>query len=129
MITDREIGWLAGILEGEGFFGFNGRGRTPTLQVSMTDEDVILKLAALIEKVIGKPINVYTNDRFTRLNEKWQIQFKIQINGDQARMVMLLVIGEMGYRRRQRMWQVLNGYKPKMTEMKSADLLQLVVNK
>lgn len=129
MITDKDIGWLAGILEGEGFFGFNGRGRTPTLQVSMTDEDVILRLARLIEVIIGKPVNVYTNDRFARLNDKWQIQFKVQVNGDSARMVMLLVISEMGYRRRQRMWQVLNGYKPKMTEIKSTDLLQLVVNR
>lgn len=129
MITDREIGWLAGILEGEGYFGFNGSGRTPSIQVSMTDEDVILRLANLFERIIGKRVNVQTNDRFTRLNEKWQIQFKVVVNGDSARMVMLLVINDMGYRRRQRMWQVLNGYKPKMSEIKSADLLQLVVNK
>ena len=59
-LSDIEIAWIAGLLEGEGSFSFDNRGKSrynvstapaaPTLQISMVDEDVIQRLAKLLNK-------------------------------------------------------------------------------
>lgn len=46
--TRENLAWLAGLLEGEGSFILQN-GRTPVVQVSMTDEDVVLRA----QKVAG----------------------------------------------------------------------------
>lgn len=50
-----EIQWLAGLIEGEGYFGFDGKqpkartiGRNCGFYIGMTDEDVIQRVANLI---------------------------------------------------------------------------------
>ena len=54
MLNDIELGWVAGLIEVEGSFTVkkskrkNGYSCQPQLRVSMTDEDVVRKLAALI---------------------------------------------------------------------------------
>jgi hypothetical protein len=54
VLNDLELGWVAGLIEGEGSFTVkkskrkNGYSCQPQLRVSMTDEDVVRKLAALI---------------------------------------------------------------------------------
>lgn len=59
-LTDAEISWIAGLLEGEGSFNLDARSAkryavstsppSPFLQISMTDEDVIAHLAKLLKK-------------------------------------------------------------------------------
>lgn len=54
VLSDFELGWVAGLIEGEGSFTIkktrrkNGFSCQPQLRVSMTDEDVIRRLASLI---------------------------------------------------------------------------------
>jgi hypothetical protein len=54
VLNDLELGWVAGLIEGEGSFTVkkskrkNGYSCQPQLRVSMTDEDVVRKLASLI---------------------------------------------------------------------------------
>ena len=54
MLSDFELGWVAGLIEGEGSFTIkktrrkNGFSCQPQLRVSMTDEDVIRRLTSLI---------------------------------------------------------------------------------
>lgn len=46
MLSPKDIGWLAGILEGEGCFSIRDTGGTNpglSIQLQMTDEDVILR--------------------------------------------------------------------------------------
>ena len=43
-----QLGWLAGILEGEGYFGTNGKSRTPLIRLGMTDKDVIDRAAVIL---------------------------------------------------------------------------------
>ncbi len=38
-MTDLDIAWLAGLLEGEGSFWFNG---SPRVKVAMTDQDIMI---------------------------------------------------------------------------------------
>ena len=64
-LSDIEIAWLAGLLEGEGSFGIDDRSATryedstapavPRLELSMVDEDVIAKVARLLRKNYFKP--------------------------------------------------------------------------
>lgn len=59
-LSDTEIAWIAGLLEGEGSFSFDKRPSkrykvstappAPTIQISMIDEDVIKYLANLLNK-------------------------------------------------------------------------------
>ena len=53
MIKITEIAWLAGILEGEGYFTLI-RGRYPTIRLGMTDEDVIVKAARLMKRDVTR---------------------------------------------------------------------------
>lgn len=43
--SDVQIAWVAGLIEGEGWFGTRGGGR-PTVEVASTDRDVIDRLRA-----------------------------------------------------------------------------------
>lgn len=73
--TREEIGWLAGIIDGEGYMGFNvtndrRRSRasvliTPCLHISNTDEAIILKAQAIMRKL---GVNPYI--RATKANSK-----------------------------------------------------------
>ncbi|HEX9494322.1 MAG TPA: hypothetical protein VGA38_01010 [Candidatus Limnocylindria bacterium] len=52
-----DLGWLAGILEGEGTFvaGPPSSPRCPIVRVEMTDRDVVLRVGALIERAVCSP--------------------------------------------------------------------------
>jgi hypothetical protein len=47
MITSTQIGWLAGLLEGEGYFAYR-EVQGLTIQISMTDFDVIHRVSSLL---------------------------------------------------------------------------------
>lgn len=59
-LNDTEIAWIAGLLEGEGYFGIDNRSinrykksnAPPScyIRISMTDQDVIVKLANMLGK-------------------------------------------------------------------------------
>lgn len=52
-ISEIEVAWLAGLLEGEGNFEFNNYNRScPRVRVEMTDKDVVDRVASIIG---GKP--------------------------------------------------------------------------
>lgn len=46
-MSELELGWLIGILDGEGCFYANKRGKQAQIKVAMTDEDTILRLAEI----------------------------------------------------------------------------------
>ena len=48
MSAEREFYWLAGLLEGEGYFGLRRQGRDLVIQVGSTDLDVIERANALL---------------------------------------------------------------------------------
>ena len=116
-IDDIELGWLAGLWEGEGHFGYD---RTQLAHIRMTDKDVILKAKSLIERVLDldKPINLLTQPG--RKNE--QETFGIQTYGATARAIMRLVLPLMCYRRRSQIWKSLNGFRP--TKIKKEALIE-----
>lgn len=106
MLSEFELGWLVGILEGEGYFGYE-RG-TCRVIVGMTDEDTIHRVAGLLERVLNERVNI--REEAPRPGRTEQQMYRISITGKKARQVMRHVVHHMSFRRRQKIWQALNGY-------------------
>lgn len=64
-LSEIEIAWLAGLLEGEGNFGLDARSAkrykvstarpSPFLRIAMTDQDIIERVSKLFEKTCFSP--------------------------------------------------------------------------
>ena len=64
-LTETDIAWIAGLLEGEGYFGIDNRSKdryeiskippAPFIKVSMVDEDIIQRLSKLLDKSYFSP--------------------------------------------------------------------------
>lgn len=89
-LSDVDIAWMAGLLEGEGSFGLDKRSKQryekstsppgPYIKISMTDEDVIQKMAQLVNKTYYSP---------TRLTAKNKQVYILHI-GDRETLLVLL---------------------------------------
>lgn len=101
-ITPLDLAWLAGILEGEGSFIVNSRTRTPKngepwkqvdvrVQINMTDEDVISRVAHLIGRN-------YRTDA-TPVSRGHKIKYATEISGHRAVLLMQHLRPLMGRRR------------------------------
>ena len=108
-LSQFELGWLVGILEGEGYFAYQGSSGTHRVCVNMTDEDTINQLAALYERILGCGVKVWHKEHPNPNNQDY---YMVEIYGERARIIMRLVVRHMSFRRRQRIWQSLNNYKP-----------------
>ena len=88
-MTTEDVTWLAGWLEGEGYFGVC-KG-TPVLAVNSTDLDIVQRAATLMNNC---------EVRLCKLkNTKWKPQHRIQIYSRRALDAMKLVRPYMGLRR------------------------------
>jgi len=106
-LSDFELGWLVGILEGEGCFTATNKGKSPNIQLRMCDEDIVYRAAAMIERITGEPLNVYVEDK---CSPGWASSVRFRLYGWKAKKIMRLLVKHMGTRRRQRIWQLLNGH-------------------
>lgn len=86
-MTKEEIAWLAGLLEGEGYFHLR---HTPKISLAMTDEDVIAKVAKLFRKKYIKIRKDVPNRKDV---------FRTEVFGMQALWLMKLIKPYMGSRR------------------------------
>ncbi len=111
-LSDYELGWIVGFLEGEGSFTFD---RTQRMAVETTDEDAIETCASILTKIIGKRPYVAHNDKSHK--DRWNDTYRCVVHGENARMVMRLVVHHMHKRRRGRIWQCLNGYKEQKIDL------------
>lgn len=100
--------WLAGLLEGEGSFGFNYSGR-PCVQVQMGDADVVAAAARLMG---GRLLGPYT--RPTRPSNK--AMYHAKRVGAPAIEVMERVWPWMGARRTARISEILGSPAPSAKE-------------
>jgi hypothetical protein len=106
--NERERGWVAGLLEGEGCFivvkeSFKRKDGThqlaPRVQLKMTDRDVVERFANLVE---------YKN-KITTFYPKGNHKptYTVVIRGNLAIELMLVVRDLMGERRRQKIDEIL----------------------
>nr|YP_010835622.1 hypothetical protein NQY40_pgp021 [Ulva meridionalis]WFS80090.1 hypothetical protein [Ulva meridionalis] len=73
-ISEIEIAWLAGLFEGEAYFGLDKRSKkrylnstsppAPFIKIAMTDEDIIYRVAKLLNK------KYYIPSRLTKTGKK-----------------------------------------------------------
>src|SRR5690242_18360085 len=92
MMTETEIAWLAGLLEGEGCFTLaNKKTGQPAVTINMTDRDVIERAAALMG---AKNVLIKKREK-----PHWKTAFVAQIRGYKAEKVMSIVLPHMGARR------------------------------
>lgn len=121
MITDIELGWLVGLLEGEGTFSYL-KG-TQVVGLRMKDKDVVERYASIIEKLVGtRPkigCEVYAN------RNRSEVYYSM-ITGERARIIMRTVVYNMGYRRRQKIWQSLNKYHVAQKNLKDLDTTNIL---
>lgn len=102
-MTDIEASWLAGLLEGEGYFQITKpRHHHPTqvvIRLSMTDKDVVEKAAKLLNNV---PIN-----QKARTTERKTIYAISLSKRDEVEKILLQILPHMGSRRSQRINECL----------------------
>lgn len=101
-MTDAELHWLAGLLEGEGCFtpwvSPTTKKATARLSISMVDEDVISRVAVLLNRTYYKK---------TRSADREQQQYRVEIKGKKAVEIMEILLPLMGQRRQARMRQTI----------------------
>jgi hypothetical protein len=103
----KSIAWLAGVLEGEGTFGFHGaRGNsagTPKIAVQMTDEDVVARVARMFGRPCNGPYGPYTTQKLAA----WQTM----VTGSDAVGWMFAVYQFMGERRKKKIEETISKWK------------------
>ena len=97
-ITAIEIGWIAGILEGEGCFYYNS---SPSIVVVMTDEDTIAKFA----KIIGRPYTI------KGVGGGYKMNYCAAIYGSPAIAWMFTIYSLMSKRRQAKILETINKWK------------------
>lgn len=97
-MSPEDRAWLAGLLEGEGCFAFYG---TPRISVSMTDRDVIDRVAHLMGATL-------ISERRDPRKPTHKTQYVTQVAGTRAHRLMRDLLPLMGARRAARIREVLD---------------------
>lgn len=116
-MTEVELAWLAGLLEGEGSFlrGPPSAPNTPVAKVQMTDRDVIARVAALFE--VG-----YVNES---QHEEYKTAYQTMLRGERAVELMKRLRPFMGARRQGQIDEVLASYSPKRPNLDEATVREI----
>lgn len=123
-LSQFELGWLAGLMEGEGYFGLRSDTHTAQVKLEMTDEDIVLRALILIQRITGKQ---HAITHVERREKRIELQtYVIAIYSKDAIKVMKKLIKYMGARRRRKIWQTLNRYREDKTPKAKVDLTAIV---
>jgi hypothetical protein len=104
-ITDQDLAWLAGLIEGEGTFlaGPPSAPRTPAVQLSMVDRDVVERAGSLLEA----GVQVIRSRR-----QNWRTAYSVRVRGMRAVLWMKRLRPLMGARRQAQIDRALASYAP-----------------
>lgn len=107
-MTDEELAWVAGLLEGEGCFGvtWGKAGDFGRIRVEMvsTDYDVLGKLQDLAGGRINGP---YGHKVFAKPQWRWRLNTKDEVNA-----LIERLLPHMGSRRTEKIEELLRAYDP-----------------
>ena len=95
----KQIHWVAGLVEGEGYFGFSRN--TPILKVGMTDKDVLDRLADIWGTKTYGP----------RLYKNYKPMYGVGLCSKRAASWMMTLYSLMGERRKERIKSVLKKWR------------------
>lgn len=107
-----ELGWLVGILEGEGSFmkGPPSCPNKPVVSVNMTDEDVISK------------VSFYFGIKYSKIKTrdvKWKNSYIAKIRGEKALNLMNIIKPYMSIRRQKQIEDAISCFKDNRSNMKT----------
>jgi hypothetical protein len=107
-VGERELHWLAGLLEGEGSFlvGPPSEPRYPVLALQMTDQDVVARVAAMFGRKLG---------RWQSRRAGEQPVFLVRVTGAKAVAWMTALRPLMGERRRAQIDRAVASHAPTPT--------------
>ena len=100
-----QLGWLAGLLEGDGSFTNDGIG--PRIQVRMTDKDTVARVAKFLNSSVLGPYDNNQDDKHER-----RPVYMCFISGDKARSAMQFLKFHMSARRQNQIDNLLGNQKP-----------------
>ncbi len=105
-ISNEDLYWLAGLLEGEGSFlkGPPSAPRHPVVALQMTDKDVVSRVAAMF----GRKTGCWQSPQ-----ARWRPTYMTRITGAKAVAWMTALRPLMGTRRRAQIDRALASYDPK----------------
>ncbi len=105
-MNNSEFMWLVGLLEGEGSFmkGAPSKPNQPIISISMTDEDVIAKVASMWDVK-------YCSYKARKSN--WKPSFGCRIRGFRAVELMKKLRNHMSERRKRQIDAVFDNYIPR----------------
>ncbi len=106
-----DFSWFIGIAEGEACFHFRENKNSPEFVISMTDEDIVEKVA----KMLDADYRTYQPGGVSVSGGKYKIQHRIQVRGRKAIKIMEKVLPYMGKRRQEKITEILEAYTPKST--------------
>jgi hypothetical protein len=98
-MKDRDLYWLAGIVEGEGCFDAP-KGK-PRLQIAMNDGDILHRVKAIIEA--GSVMGPYPYKN----HPEWEDRMQYQVVGQAAAEIMAILLPIMGIRRQKKIRWVM----------------------
>jgi hypothetical protein len=100
-----KIYWLAGLLEGEAFFGISSN-KHPRIQLYMCDLDTVQKARDIIDSSINILTNENKSEEFNR-----KIQYSFSVNGQLAAEWMMTLYILMSNRRKEKIRETLQIWK------------------
>jgi hypothetical protein len=119
-IPDSDVYWLAGLLEGEGSFlkGPPSEPGRPGIQLAMTDEDVVARVATILNIAYG----VVTNRRESR----WKAVYYLRLRGERAVEMMRVLRPLMGHRRQNQIDEALATWKPRQPRISRDQAVEIM---
>ena len=120
MLSPKDIGWLAGLIEGEGCINLGRSNRprpdgsrclTPRLHLAMTDRDVIERVSQLLRMAVGRTYSreVGTPIKIDRRHRKATHQdlYSTSVYGNRAVQWLMTVYVLLGSRRRAKAREII----------------------
>ena len=110
-VTLLDIAWLAGLIEGEGYFTVTKRPKYPkavypAVGLAMTDGDVVARAAGMMRAISGSDANVRTRRHGLSTKPMYAVSFC----GSYAVPIMRTLLPFMGQRRKARINELLDAF-------------------
>lgn len=104
-LTELELAWLAGLLEGEGSFvpPPPSDPNRPRISIEMTDRDIVRRVATMFELA-------YVQSRRYETKVNWKQSFCVILRGQRAVSLMKRLYPYMGERRKKRINEIISSY-------------------
>jgi len=114
-MNTRDLAWLAGILEGEGYFGTPGKKSQSVIKLAMSDEDVIRRAAALMGT------KVYS---YLPVGERRKVMWNTTAYSSKAASWMMTLWPFIGHRRQKRILEALTVWRSQRLHQPSQQIIQ-----